>query len=280
MGLRATRGLSQSFLAAPTIAEAMVRAAELKPADTVLEIGPGLGVLTRPLVESGARVVCIELDRALAAGLPASLASPPNLGVVQGDAMVLDFAALVEDRYVAVASLPYHIATPILFKLLFKPPRPRRVVVMLQLEVARRIAAPPGAMTYLGAAIATVAEARMIRRVAPGSFFPRPKVRSAVVRLDLRPEPVVQVDSLDAFLDFLRSGFAQPRKHLRNSLAEGLGAEPGRIDQLATAADIDPRRRPGELALEEWERLYRALVNSTAHGELALRQTQGERRSW
>ena len=237
----------------------MVIAAEVGPTDTVLEIGPGLGALTRPLAGAAGRVVAIELDSTLADRLPADLGFPANLTVVPADALRVDLEQHVTEPYLVVASLPYHVASPILFKLLTEPPRPTRIVAMVQEEVARRIVGRPGAMTYLGSAVATLAEARLVRRVAPGSFFPVPKVRSAIVRLDLRPEPAVQVDSVTAFLAFLRAGFKQPRKQLHNSLGQGLGVAPERIQVAAEAIGLDPRKRPGELELDTWAALYRQL---------------------
>jgi 16S rRNA (adenine1518-N6/adenine1519-N6)-dimethyltransferase len=242
----------------------MVSAAEVGPADIVLEIGPGLGALTRPLVGAAGRVVAIELDSALADRLPADLGFPVNLTVVPADVLGVDLAQHVTEPYLVVASLPYHVASPILFKLLTQPPRPTRIVAMVQEEVARRIVGRPGAMTYVGSAVATLAEARLVRRVAPGSFFPVPKVRSAIVRLDLRPEPAVKVASVSAFLAFLRAGFTQPRKQLHNSLGQGLGLLPERIQAAAEASGLDPRKRPGDLGLEEWAMLYRRLGGEQA----------------
>jgi 16S rRNA (adenine1518-N6/adenine1519-N6)-dimethyltransferase len=259
LGRGARRRLSQNFLTSLSVAAAIVRAADLQPADTVLEIGPGLGVLTQHLIGSAARVVAVELDADLAAELPARLGNPPNLHVVHGDALAVDLGALVAPPFIVVANLPYHVAGPILFRLLFEPPEPNRIVAMLQEEVAERVVAQPGRMTFLGAAVATVAQARIVRRVAPGSFFPVPKVRSAVVRLDRRAEPMVPSSSVSAFVAFLRAGFAQPRKQLRNSLAIGLGLAAGEVAADAAEAKVDPSRRPEQLTLAEWVALYYAL---------------------
>ena len=156
-----------------------------------------------------------------------------------------------------VPSLPYHVATPIVFRLAFGTPQPKRIVVMLQEEVAQRIVAPPGSMTYLGAALGIVAEARIVRRVPAGAFHPVPKVRSAIVRLDLRVEPAVAVDSPTNFAHFLRLGFTQPRKQLHNSLSQGLEREASEVRGLLDRLGIDPGRRPAELALDDWAAIYR-----------------------
>lgn len=257
LGRRPNRRLSQSFLASQQIAAAMVTAGEVGPEDLVLEIGPGLGILTRELVAAAGRVVSVELDAALAAALPSSLGFPQNLQVAQGDATSIDLKALVSEPYLVVASLPYHVGTPVLFRLAFERPRPQRIVVMLQEEVARRIVAEPGAMTYLAAALGTVATTRLVRRVGPGSFVPVPKVRSAVVRLDLLPEPQVGVDRLDRFIQLLRAGFAQPRQQLHNSLGRGLAVPVSEVRSIVEQIGLPPSRRPAELTLAEWELVYR-----------------------
>ncbi len=257
LGLGVRRRFSQNFLTDPAIARAVVAAADLQLSDTVLEIGPGLGALTRHLVLAARRVVAIELDRGLASALKSDLGDPANLEVVQGDALTINIGALVVPPFTVVANLPYHVASPILFRLLFEEPRPTRIVAMLQEEVAERVAGRYHRATFLGTAVATVAEARIVRRVAPGSFYPAPKVRSAVVRLDLRDEPVVPREELAAFLDFLRAGFAQPRKQLRNSLAAGLGSTPARAAALATAAGVAPTSRPEQLTPSAWASMYR-----------------------
>ena len=236
-----------------------MRAADVTPDDLVLEVGPGRGALTAPLIRAAGRVVAIEVDSALAAALPSILNFPGNLTIVEGDALQVDLVEHVAEPYLVVASLPYHVASPILFKLLTEPPRPARIVAMVQEEVAQRIVGRPGHLTYLGAAVATLAEPKLVRHVAPGSFYPVPKVRSAVVRLDVRPAPAVEVDSIDDFLAFLRIGFTQPRKQLHNSLSQGLGVPNERVQPAVMTAGIDSRRRPGELRLDEWAALYRAV---------------------
>jgi 16S rRNA (adenine1518-N6/adenine1519-N6)-dimethyltransferase len=256
LGRRARRRLSQNFLTSPSVAAAIVHAAELEPQDSVLEIGPGLGILTQHLISAAARVVAVELDPDLAAELPARLGKPRNLEVVHGDALAVDISGLFETPFVVVANLPYHVASPILFRLLFEPPHPLRIVAMLQEEVAERIVSQPGQMTFLGAAVATVAQARIVRRVLPGSFFPAPKVRSAVVRLDRRAVPLVPLALHSSFISFLRAGFSQPRRQLRNALAIGLGSGAAEVAAILAGGHVDSTRRPGELSLKEWAAMY------------------------
>jgi 16S rRNA (adenine1518-N6/adenine1519-N6)-dimethyltransferase len=256
MDRRPNRRLSQSFLRDVSVARSMVAAADLRPDDTALEIGPGLGILTRELLLAARQVVAIEVDQTLATALPGALGNPANLQVVRADALAVSLSEVIGEPYITVASLPYHVANPILFKLLFNPPRPTRIVAMVQLEVANRLVGRPGALTYLGAAVSLVADARIVRRVAPGSFFPAPKVSSAVVRLDLLSSLRVEVDSASSFLEMLRAGFAQPRKQLHNSLAQGLGVPPEQAAGAIRRAELDPSRRPGDLTLAEWALVY------------------------
>jgi len=261
LGLRPRKGLSQSFLVDHRVSAAVARAADLGPDDAVLEIGPGLGILTRELVRRAGRVVAVELDAQLAAALPALLGPPPNLQVVQGDALQLDAAALFAGPFSVVANLPYHITSPLLLRLLTAPRPPRRIVVMVQKEVAERVAAPPGQLSYLAVAIQLYAAPRIVRAVPAAAFYPRPKVDSAVLRLDVRPCPAAP--DPPALLRLVQAGFKQPRKQLRNSLAEGLGWAPSAAEALLRRAAIEPARRPQTLALAEWERLYRALSNES-----------------
>ena len=259
LGLRPRKGLSQSFLTDRRVSASITRTAALELTDTVLEVGPGLGVLTSELVRRAGRVVAVELDARLAAALPALLDHPTNLEVVQADALKVDPGALVPGAYKVVANLPYHITSPLLHHLLGGAHRPTSMVVMVQREVAERIAAAPGQMSYLAAAVQLYAEVRIVRTVPPTAFHPRPRVESAVLQLAVRPGPAVVPDDPRGFLRLVQTGFTQPRKQLRNSLAQGLGRAPAAAEGLLRAAAIDPARRPQALALDEWARLHAVL---------------------
>jgi 16S rRNA (adenine1518-N6/adenine1519-N6)-dimethyltransferase len=258
LGLRPRKGLSQSFLVDRRVCATIARAAELGAADQVLEVGPGLGVLTEVLLRHAGRVVAVELDWQLAAALPGLLGGPANLEVVQADALTVDPAALFDGDYKLVANLPYHITSPLLMHLLQAPRRPSLIVVMVQREVAERIAAPPGELSYLAVAAQLYSVPRIIRTVPAAAFYPRPRVESAVLRLDVRPAPAVVPEAPAALLRFVQAGFKQPRKQLRNSLAEGLGRPPAEVAALLRQAELDPTRRPQTLTLDEWATLYAA----------------------
>lgn len=265
------KALGQHFLVDGRILNRLLTAADLTPPDIVLEIGPGRGALTRQLLRRAARVIAIELDAALAAALPARMGHPAHLEVVNADARTVDLAALLDGAtpYKVIANLPYYAANPILrrFLELDDAYRPQLLTVMVQREVADSIAAAPGRMSLLSVAVQYYAIPKLICAVPPSAFRPPPKVASAVVRLDLRPQPAVAVADSAAFFALVRAGFAAPRKQLRNSLGQGLRQPGSSIDPLLAAAAIDGRRRAETLSLEEWAALYRAAAAAGALGE-------------
>jgi len=257
---KARKSLGQHFLSDEETAERILAAAELLPDDLIVEIGPGRGVLTRKLVERVRRVVAVELDGRLAAELPSRLGFPENLTCVEADARDVNLAELIapETSYKVVANLPYYAANPIVRRLLESQPKPDVLVVMVQQEVAKNMAAQPGDMGLLSVATQFYATAKMVCSVPPQSFKPPPKVTSAVLRLDVRAEPAAQVDSEEDFFNVVRAGFAAPRKQIRNSLSHGLGVEPSDGGRILELAGIDATRRPQTLDIAEWAKLYRA----------------------
>ncbi|MSQ07107.1 MAG: ribosomal RNA small subunit methyltransferase A [Dehalococcoidia bacterium] len=256
------KSLGQHFLTDERILERIVTAAEIVPQDLVLEVGPGRGAVTRLLVAQAAQVVAVELDSELAAALPARLDHPTNLTVIVGDARIVDVAALVGPGrplgYKVVANLPYYAANPIIRRFLESPPCPELMVVMVQQEVARSMTASPGDMSILSVAVQFYAQATLVCAVPPSAFLPPPKVTSAVVKLTPWVTPPVPLADPAAFFTVVRAGFAAPRKQLRNSLAQGLGVEVGRVSALLDSLGLDGRRRAETLSLEEWAGIYRA----------------------
>jgi 16S rRNA (adenine1518-N6/adenine1519-N6)-dimethyltransferase len=209
-------------------------------------------------------VVAFELDRDLAAALPRLV--PANVEVVQGDALQLDPADYLAGPYKLVANLPYQITSPFLFRYLGLQPGPLVQVLMVQREVAERITARPGNLSYLAVAVQSAARAQIVRLVPAGAFYPRPKVESTVVKLEPLAEPLVPPEQRPALLDLVRAGFGQPRKQLLNSLHQGL-TRPDRADTswsreevrcLLDRAGLSAARRPQELGLQEWRALFDA----------------------
>jgi 16S rRNA (adenine1518-N6/adenine1519-N6)-dimethyltransferase len=269
--LRPSKGLGQNFLDR-AILEKIVAAAELTPDDVVLEIGAGLGNLTVHLAQHAGRVVAVELDERLMPVLRDVLADCGNVTLIQGDILALNPATLVgatsnqypvtSIQYKVVANLPYYITSAVLRYLLEADPRPQRIVVTVQREVAERIVAQPGRMSLLAVSVQFYGRPRLLFRIKPGSFYPSPGVESAVVRVDLYDRPPVQVESTDAFFRVVRAGFSQRRKQLRNTLAAGLKLPPGEVAARLEKAGVDPKRRAQSLSLEEWGRVAQALEST------------------
>jgi 16S rRNA (adenine1518-N6/adenine1519-N6)-dimethyltransferase len=259
LGLRPRKRLSQSFLEDQRVAAAIVRAARVTSTTDVLEIGPGLGALTHRLARAARRVVAVEVDHSLAEELRAS--SDQRLTVVTGDVLGFNPQDYFDTRYTVVANLPYHITSPALRHLLAAgPPFAERLVVMVQAEVADRIAAKPGEMSALAVAVQVQARVKIVRRVAALSFYPRPKVDSAVMLLEPIPEDerALSRDELADFVALVQAGFKQPRKTLANSLADGLDTPKSIVTGRLEALGLEPSRRPQTLTVEEWTRIYRS----------------------
>ncbi len=271
-GLRARHALSQNFLADIDVLETILAEAEPGPGRQVLEIGPGLGLLTGALLDAGASVTAVELDRGLAAFLRDRFAEPleraeregPSapgaLRLLEGDALDQDLVRLVPQPYQVVANLPYHITSPILHALLGAPPRPERLVLMVQWEVGERIAAPPGKMSYLSVFVQYHARVRVAVRVPPGAFEPEPAVDSAVIVV----EPFDEDDRLDPEAEdglwrLVQAAFRERRKMLHNVLSRQLPVDAGRVAAALDAAGIAPDRRPQTVAVGEWLALHEAL---------------------
>ena len=263
-GLRPRKALGQHFLVDRAALARIVTAAELQRDDTVIEVGPGPGILTRELLSRAGRVIAIEKDERMARLLEQELGHPQQLFVVAGDILDLPPAELLhrhggEASYKVVANLPYYAAAPIMRHFLEATARPRLLVVMLQKEVAQSVVARPGSMSLLSVAVQLYAAPKIVSTVRAGSFFPPPKVDSAIVRLDVRERPKVETGDVEGFFRVVRAGFSAPRKQVANALAHGLGVERLPATRLLEAAGISPRRRAETLSLEEWAALRRAL---------------------
>jgi 16S rRNA (adenine1518-N6/adenine1519-N6)-dimethyltransferase len=261
--IRPRKSLGQHFLTDRRVLQRILAAASLSPADTVIEVGAGKGVLTQSLASAAGRVIAVEIDEDLCAHLRRRLAARPNVESVCADILSLSpddllTRAQASPPYVVVANLPYYIASAVLRHLLESSQPPARMIVMVQAEVGQSIAAPPGRMSLLSVSVQFYAQAKLLFYVPPRAFRPPPKVRSAVIRLDVRPEPAVAVDDRQAFFHLVQAGFAAPRKQLRNALALGLNIDPASARSLLDTANIDPSRRAQTLSLDEWGCLYRA----------------------
>ena len=260
-GPRPRKELGQHFLVDAGALQRIVTAAELNPGDAVLEIGPGTGELTAALLDGGARVAAVELDERLSIRLRARFAGVQSLHVISANVLDHDpLELLAEARlappYVVVANIPYYITAPILRHFLENPVQPRQLVLMVQREVAESLAAKPGSMSLLAVSVQFFATAEVLFRLGPASFYPPPKVDSAVVRIQVADTPRVNVAFREEFFDVVRAGFRQPRKQLHNALSQGLWLPPGEAEPLLREAGIDPLRRAQTLSLDEWKSVY------------------------
>jgi 16S rRNA (adenine1518-N6/adenine1519-N6)-dimethyltransferase len=265
-GLHPKRSLGQNFLADPNTARRVVALAELPPEMPVLEIGPGLGSLTLALLDAGHDVVALELDDRLAEVLRSVVAAAEDdhehqhrVRVETGDACRVDLDALLggaPGAWACVSNLPYNVAVPVVVRLLERVPAVERILVMVQREVGERLAAGRGDPQYgaVSVKVAYFADAKVVGLVPPTVFVPRPKVESALVRLDRRAEPPVAVPSADELFALVRAGFAQRRKMLRRSLVPMLG---DRTPAVLAASGIEPTARAEALGLEQWAALAR-----------------------
>jgi 16S rRNA (adenine1518-N6/adenine1519-N6)-dimethyltransferase len=267
-GVQPSHGRSQNFLADVDVLEAILALAEPGPESRILEIGPGLGILTGGLLAGGAAVTAVELDRGLVGYLRdhfADALASGQLFLIEGDALDQELTALVPPPYEVVANLPYHITSPILHRLLGAPPRPSRLILMLQAEVAERIAAPPGQMSYLSVFVQYHATVRIELRVSREAFEPAPKVASAVVVIEPRERAEsMSAEGEEALWRLVQAGFRERRKMLRNVLGRQLPTGQERVDAALAAAAIAGDRRPQTLAVEEWLRLANLLGSSLA----------------
>lgn len=263
-GLRPLKGLGQHFLVDESHLDRIAAAAELGPDDVVVEVGPGLGALTDRLIAQAGQLLAIEFDAGLVPLLQARYGAHPTFHLTHADILTVDVPALVRaqtgrERYKVVANLPYYITSAVLRHLFESAPPPELLVVLIQLEVARRIVAGPGDMSLLAVSVQLYGEPEIVHKVPAGAFYPPPKVDSAILRVTPRPTPAVALTDADAFFEVVRAGFGQKRKQLKNSLNAGLPLPAAEIEAALAEARIDPRRRAETLSLEEWGTLVTAV---------------------
>ena len=260
----ARKALGQHYLMDNGVLQQILSTSQLDPQDTVLEVGPGRGAVTSQLVKRVKHVIAVEIDPHLAASLPEKLCNPSNLRVINADARNVELTNVLEENtsYKLVGSLPYYAANPILRRFLETDGhRPSLMVVMVQREVARSMAAEDGRMSLLAVGIQLYGIPHIICDVPPEAFYPPPKVTSTVVRIDPRRHMAIEVENTKGFFDVVRAGFFAPRKQIRNSLGLGLGLSNEQVSRLLESARLDPKLRPENLSLEEWGRLYQASLH-------------------
>jgi 16S rRNA (adenine1518-N6/adenine1519-N6)-dimethyltransferase len=264
--LRAKKGLGQNFLIDGEVLETIVTAAGLTPADTVIEVGPGLGILTAELAKRAGWVIAIELDNRLADILTKTLPYD-NIVILNEDVLGTEPSALLQGHappfpsalssYKVVANLPYYITSPVLRHFLEAPIKPETIVVMVQREVAEAIIAGAGQRSMLSISVQFYGKPTIVTQVPAASFFPAPEVDSAVVKIEVYRQPPVDVANAEGFFQLVRAGFTANRKQISNSLSQGLGLPKSEVTGMLDEAGIDSRRRAETLNLEEWAGLWR-----------------------
>ena len=261
-----SKGFGQNFIINPGVCPKIVDGSGIDRSWGVIEIGPGIGVLTKELARRAGKVVAIEVDKRLPPVLAETLAEFDNVKILLQDVLTVDLHQLIREEFpdmpVAVcANLPYYITSPIIMKLLEDRLPIRSVTVMVQKEAADRLAAAPGTRESgaISCAVQYFAEPKMLFTVQPGSFYPAPKVTSAVVRLDIRPAPAVQVPDEKGYFALVRAAFGQRRKTAANSIASGLGLPKEAVLAALERAGLDPRVRPEKLTLADFAALQAAL---------------------
>jgi 16S rRNA (adenine1518-N6/adenine1519-N6)-dimethyltransferase len=267
-GLHARKGLGQHFLVDGAYLKHILQAAELSKNDIVIEVGPGLGVLTRALAQQAGSVIAIEKDEHLSELLRDNLKTYSNITIINQDILKVDLPLLLSEYfgntvpgYKVVANLPYYITSPVLRFFLEAEIKPQNLVVMVQKEVARQITAKTGEMSLLSVSIQLYGEPRIIKYVPARAFYPSPKVDSAILKINVFPKPVVDVD-IKSFFKLVHAGFSAARKQIANPLSHGLSLPKEDILAMLHKVPIDPRRRAETLSIEEWGLLWQEYMKT------------------
>lgn len=269
LNFKAKKRLGQHFLTNEDVVECILATAELSKDDTVIEVGPGLGILTRKIAKIVSNVIAVELDSKLVNLLSECTTAFPNLRVIHGDILKISPQQLLSyrlkpteshDSYKVVANLPYYITNPILYHFLTSPQKPSLMVLMVQKEVGEAMVAMPGKMSFLSISTQLYSKPQIIMHVPAKDFYPIPKVDSVVLRLDIYRTSLIDIYNVEEFFYMVHCGFRAPRKQIHNSLALALEMPPDQIKILLEKASIEPKRRPETLSLQEWHQLYRVFL--------------------
>jgi 16S rRNA (adenine1518-N6/adenine1519-N6)-dimethyltransferase len=263
------KSLGQHFLIDETVLERILSAAEISPGDIVVEVGPGLGILTEGLAKQGAQVIAVELDSKLVALLKRRLAAFPDVEIIHADILKVTPRQILQNKlavpalfqgYKVIANLPYYITSPLLRHFFEALIQPSEMVVMVQKEVGEAMVATPGNMSLLSVKTQFYSKPSIISYVPATSFYPTPKVDSVILRLDVYSQPPIDVPNAASFFDVVMHGFSSRRKQLRNSLAHSLDMPPSQVNLLLENTGIEGNRRAETLSLEEWRELWKVFA--------------------
>ena len=268
-GVKPRKSLGQHFLIDETVLECILSAAELSPGDIVVEVGPGLGILTEGLAKQGVQVIAVELDRKLVALLKRRLATFPNVKIINADILKVTPRQILESKsavsalfqgYKVIANLPYYITSPLLRHFFEALPQPSEMIVMVQKEVGEAMVATPGNMSLLSVKTQFYSKPSIVSYAPPSSFYPPPRVDSVILRLDVYSQPPIDIPNPASFFDVVMHGFSSPRKQLRNSLAHSLDMPPSQVTLLLEQTGIEGEGRAETLSLEEWRELWKVFA--------------------
>ncbi len=267
--LRPNKKLGQNFLVDEQTLRKIIESADISKNDVVLEIGPGLGNLTRYLAIDALHVIAVELDHKFLKPLHEVLAPFDNVSIIIGDILEQNIENLLSkvtskpvNDFIVVANIPYYITSAVVRHLLDTPTRPDRMILTVQREVAMRICAEPPDMSLLSISVQIFGKPKISTKIPAGAFYPVPKVDSAVIRVNIFSDPIISPHQVKNFFRLTKAGFGQKRKNLRNSLSAGLGISKSQVETLMTRANIDYRRRAETLSINEWRELSIYLEDS------------------
>jgi len=266
--LNLKKSLGQNFLSQTSVLEKIVDSADLPVNAEVLEIGPGLGTLTRHLATQARRVVAVEIDQRFIPILQDLLVDFKNVDILHGDIMEANITEIMESSdYYVVANIPYYITSALLKHLLEAEKKPAKIVLTVQKEVAERICAEEGDLSLLALSVQVYGSPQKVLTIPAGAFYPPPTIDSTVVAVDLYPQPVIPIQNLKVFFQLAKAGFSQKRKTLRNSISAGMRLKPAQAEDLLKQAEIDPQRRAETLALAEWRVLISVYLENIKQSE-------------
>ena len=258
--IRLKKSLGQNFLSDNQILGKIVQTANISNSDNVLEIGPGVGSLTRHIAVHAKQVFAVELDDHLLPALEEVLAPFDNIQIINNDILKVDLTELLgNDPYVIIANIPYYITSAVLRHCLESQTKPKRMILTIQKEVARRICEAPGNLSLLALSVQVYGTPKVIFDIPAGAFFPSPNVDSTVLSIELYETPLIPHEDLETFFRWSKAGFAQKRKKLRNSLSAGLHISTQEVESIFTRAGIDPQRRAETLSIAEWHQLIKQI---------------------
>jgi len=262
-GTRPSKGLGQNFLIDKNVLDKIIDSADIKPSDIILEVGPGIGILTQELAKKAKQVIAVEKDKKMCEILEKTLSNYKNMEIIQGDILKLDIFKLISNfkfqisNFKVVANIPYYLTSPLIRKFLESNNPPQEMILMLQKEVAQRICSKPPDMSLLAVSVQFYAEPKIVYYVSKNCFWPSPKVDSAIIKIIPRPSALNSASSRDSFFKVVKAGFSQPRKQLLGNLSKMLKLDRVQTEKWLKKNQINPKQRAETLSVGDWKNLFK-----------------------